>query len=82
MHIDEIKSRDFTPSFDRVAHEKIIKENPEKNYTISLPFTSGRCEEVQSNLKKILKPFAPEYALKFCMDHSTHFKVLQSAAKS
>ena len=46
-HIEEIKSRDFAPAFDKIAHEKNIKENPQKNFTLTLPFTSTRCEKVQ-----------------------------------
>ena len=64
-HIDEIKGRDFAPAFDRAAHEKEIQENPDRNFTLSLPFTSMRCEKIQSNIKKIIKSFAPSYSLNF-----------------
>ena len=64
-HINEIKNRNFSPSFDKVEQEKEVKENPDRNYTLSLPFTSNRCEKIQSNIKKIIKTFAPSYKLNF-----------------
>ena len=46
-HINEIKNRNFSPSFDKVEQEKEVKENPDRNYTLSLPFTSNRCEKIR-----------------------------------
>ena len=64
-HIEEIKSRNFAPRFDRVEHEREIRDNPDRNYTITLPFTSSRCEKIQSKIKKIIKTIAPSYKLNF-----------------
>ena len=51
FHIDEIKGRDFAQSFDRVAHEDEVRENPDRFFTISLPFTSNRCEKIQIKMR-------------------------------
>ena len=81
-HIDEIKGRDFCPRFDRAAHEKEIKENPDRNYTLSLPFTSMRCEKIQSSIKKIIKSFAPLYALNFAWSSERTSRFLNPLLKS
>ena len=61
--INEIQHKEFAPSPKRAEREREIKEHPERNHTLSLPFTSFRCEQIGKKLIKIIKNLTPNYNL-------------------
>ena len=52
-------------SFRKVRDEE-IKNNPEKNFNISLTYTSRRCESVAQKLMKCIKKVTPDFRINWC----------------
>ena len=74
--IAEIKNRNFGPNPNKLLRE--IEENdPElKFFYLSLPYTSFRCSQIASNLKRIFEKYTPNYRLKICFKTITLAKII------
>ena len=59
----EIKGRNFENKGNRSEYQELRKESPEKFYTLSIPYTSPRCEKVMSKIIRLLKNNTPDYLL-------------------
>ena len=60
--INEIKKRNFEPKQKRVNFDQI--EHSAK-FTVSLPFTSKRCSQVERKIISAIKALTPDYHLNF-----------------
>ena len=59
--IKEIKERNFTSRRDKTEFENEIRKLPDRYHTISLFYTSGRCDSIMSKLLRLLKTHTPQY---------------------
>ena len=58
--ISQIKNRGFTP-----LPKNTEPPNFEKSYTITLPFTSRRCENISIQIMRAIRAVTPEYRINF-----------------
>ena len=49
--IETIKKNKFTPK-KSVDWDAEIKENPARNFSMKLPFTSNRCQKIEKKFEK------------------------------
>ena len=63
--IREVKLRNFEKKDRVVDFEKEKLENPEKFHTVSLNFTSERCEKVERFVRKFIRELTPDFNVSF-----------------
>ena len=61
--IDEIKQNKFQPNTNRDELKDEIKNHPERFYSLTLDYSSPRCDKIMYKLFRILKSVTPEYKL-------------------
>ena len=54
--IKEVRKRTFQPSVHRLDQEKEKREHLERNFNLSIPYTSSRCEKITKKLLRSIKP--------------------------
>ena len=53
-------------SFKNKEKQLEKRENPNRFYDFSIPYTSSRCDKIAKNLTAALKLVTPEYNVNFC----------------
>ena len=61
--IRELRERNFEPLGDRDLKQKERRDNMDRFYDFSIPFTSSRCEKILKRTVKMLKNITPNYQL-------------------
>ena len=63
--IELIKKNNFVPK-KVIDWNAEIKDNPNRNFSISIPFTSNRCQKIEKKIRKIIKSITPNFNINFC----------------
>ena len=63
--IELIKKINFVPK-KVIDWNAEIKDNPNRNFSISIPFTSNRCQKIENKLRKIIKSITLNLNINFC----------------
>ena len=63
--IKNIKKQNFTPVTKKIDWKKEIKENPSRNFTFNLDFTSSRCQKIENKFRKLIKSKTPKFNISF-----------------
>ena len=50
--IENIKKQNFTPVTKKIDWKEEIKENPSRNFSFNLNFTSSRCQKIEKKIQK------------------------------
>ena len=69
--ISEIKNRNFTSLRNKSEEENEFRENRHKIFSLSLSFTSKRCETISRKIIKCFKSITPEYRINLCWKNIT-----------
>ena len=64
--ITEIKNKNFEPSTFKKLRADEMRDHPERNANIVLPFTHQRCEKIVKKIIKIVKSVTPLFKINFC----------------
>ena len=62
--IKQISDRNFQPNSSKNDREKEVGSYPERNFVISLDYTSDRCDKVCRELLQVIKEVTPDYSLR------------------
>ena len=63
--IENIKKQNFTPVTKKIDWKEEIKENPSRNFSFNLNFTSSRCQKIEKKIRKLIKSKTPEFNISF-----------------
>mgnify|MGYP003710148817 CR=1 FL=1 len=69
--ISEVKNRNFTLFRNKSEEENQFRENQHKIFSLSLSFTSKRCEAISRKIIHCFKNITPDYKINFCWKNIT-----------
>ena len=81
--IHEVQNRNFEKSeYRREINEKIKNTSFDDSHSLTLPFTSFRCQNVATEIRKIISRFCPEFSVNICFSTIKLKNILNPKLKS